>query len=137
VPPIRGDDWASSTSYLRGVRLFNAGYYWEAHEAWEGLWLAQRRVGPTADVLKALIKLAAAGVKVRQGQPRGVSTHARRAAELFQAVRQAGHDRLLGLDLAGWEAIARAVADDPPVGPPASVGVVAGALGPTIEPVDR
>jgi len=25
--------------YLEGVRLFNAGDFWHAHEAWEGLWL--------------------------------------------------------------------------------------------------
>ncbi|CAN5746142.1 hypothetical protein BH23PLA1_BH23PLA1_19000 [soil metagenome] len=31
VGPILGDDWAGSLAYRRGVRLFNAGYYWEAH----------------------------------------------------------------------------------------------------------
>ncbi len=41
--------------------------------------------GPAADVVKALIKLAAAGVKVREGQEHGVRTHSRRAAELFAA----------------------------------------------------
>ena len=35
-----------------GRLLFNAGYYWEAHEAWEGLWHAHGRQGPTADTLK-------------------------------------------------------------------------------------
>jgi hypothetical protein len=39
-----------------------------------------------ADYLKGLIKLAAAGVKAREGQPVGVKRHARRAAELFQSV---------------------------------------------------
>ena len=33
-------------------QLFNAGYYWEAHEVWEGLWHAYGRRGATADVLK-------------------------------------------------------------------------------------
>ncbi|QDV32440.1 DUF309 domain-containing protein [Tautonia plasticadhaerens] len=139
IPPIRGDDWASSPSYLRGVLLFNAGFYWEAHEAWEGLWHAHERAGPTAEVLKGLIKLAAAGVKARQGQPRGVSTHARRAAELFESVARGGSRRLLGLDLEAWAAIARAIAEHPPEGPGPSAGVVAGVIGPPIEPsgVDR
>ena len=48
------------------ARLFNAGYYWEAHEAWESLWHMAGRVGPLADFLKGLIKLAAAGVKLRE-----------------------------------------------------------------------
>ena len=43
--------------------------------------------GATADVLKGLIKLAAAGVKVRERQPHGIVTHARRAAALFASAR--------------------------------------------------
>ncbi len=26
--------------FLRGIDLYHAGYLWEAHEAWEGLWKA-------------------------------------------------------------------------------------------------
>ncbi len=40
VPPIEPDGWRDSPAYLRGIDLFNAGYYWEAHEAWEPLWHA-------------------------------------------------------------------------------------------------
>ena len=69
--------WNQSTSYLRGMILFNAGFYWEAHEAWEALWHAEGRRGVTAELLKGLIKLAAAGVKVRERQRHGVVTHAR------------------------------------------------------------
>src|SRR4051812_10662399 len=90
-PPVEGDDWERSPAYLRGVALFNAGYYWEAHEAWEALWHAHGRKGPTADVLRGLIKLAASGVKVRQRQVHGVVTHARRAHAHFEdAGREAG-----------------------------------------------
>jgi predicted metal-dependent hydrolase len=99
------------------VALFNAGFYWEAHEVWEALWHAHGRRGPAADVLKGLIKLAAAGVKVRQGQPHGVVTHARRAAEAFAAARAAGGDRQLGLDLLEWIEHAQQVAANPPHDP--------------------
>jgi hypothetical protein len=56
----------------------------------------------TADFLKGLIKLAAAGVKVLQGQPRGVRSHAGRAAEAFRRTAEAlgGEDAsYLGLRL--------------------------------------
>src|SRR5262245_12835703 len=94
--------WQESRAFLRGVDLFNHGFYWEAHEEWEGLWHACGRAGPLADVLKGLIKLAAAGVKARAGQPRGVAGHAARAADLFR--RSAGllggeEVRVLGLRL--------------------------------------
>jgi hypothetical protein len=57
-------------AYLRGIDLFNFGYWWESHEAWEGLWRACGRRGPAADFLKGLIKLAAAGVKASTGTAR-------------------------------------------------------------------
>ncbi|MGC8642066.1 MAG: DUF309 domain-containing protein [Isosphaeraceae bacterium] len=120
VAPIEDDRWADSAAYLRGVALFNAGYYWEAHEAWEGLWLAQRRRGAIAAVIQGLIKLAAAGVKIREGRPVGVRSHAARAALLFEeSKRQAGRFRL-GLDLDEWSARSRAIAENPPneQGPP-------------------
>jgi uncharacterized protein len=115
--PIVGDDWARSAPYRRGIALFNAGYYWEAHEAWEALWHAHGRQGPTADVLKGLIKLAAAGVKVRERQPHGILTHARRAAALFEEARARAGARLLGLDLEGLIVQARRIADAPPGDP--------------------
>jgi predicted metal-dependent hydrolase len=99
-PPLDPAHWRDSRTYLRGVDLFNHGYYWEAHEVWEGLWHAAGRVGLTADFLRGLIKLAAAGVKVRQGQPRGVVSHAAGAAVHFRDIaRQLGSDDTFYLGL--------------------------------------
>ena len=108
---------ASSPQFLRGVALFNAGYYWEAHEVWEGLWHAYGRKGVHADVIKALIKLAAAGVKVREGQEHGVRTHAGRAAELFASALSAGASHQLGLNLEEWAERCRKTAEAPPRDP--------------------
>ena len=66
--------WKACPDYLRGIELFEHGYYWEAHEAWEGVWLALGRKGDAALLLKALIKLAAVGVKVRQQAPRAAQS---------------------------------------------------------------
>ncbi len=92
--------WAESREYLAALDLFNHGYYWEAHEAWEGLWHGCGRQGTTADLLKGLIKLAAAGVKVREGRPVGVERHAKRAGELFAATQAAAAGRG-----SGWASI--------------------------------
>ncbi len=117
VLPVADDDWGRSEVYLRGIALFNAGYYWEAHESWEALWHAHDRKGPIADVVKALIKLAAAGVKVREGQIHGITTHARRAADLFARSREKVGRTLLGLDLTECESMARSIAERPPADP--------------------
>lgn len=83
-PPFDPACWRESREFLRGVDLFNCGFYWEAHEEWERLWHAAGRSGPTADFLKGLIKLAAAGVKAYERRPVGVRRHAQRALELWR-----------------------------------------------------
>ena len=106
---------SDSTAYLHGFSLFNAGFYWEAHEVWECLWHGAGRVGPVADLLRGLIKLAAAGVKVRQNQRHGVVTHATRAAAVFDSARAASStSTLLGMDLIKLAEIARSLAESPP-----------------------
>ncbi len=116
-PSLTKDDHhARSAVFQRGLALFQAGYYWEAHESWESLWHAEGRTGASADVLRGLIKLAAAGVKVRERQPHGIITHARRAAELFERVQRESGD-ILGLDLLRLAAIARDLASSPPNDP--------------------
>ena len=85
--PLNPDHPEGSRPFLFAIDLFNAGYYWEAHETWEGLWIAAGRSGTVAEMLKGLIKLAAAGVKARQGQLEGVRRHAKRATELFAMVQ--------------------------------------------------
>ena len=55
---------------LRGVALFNAGKFWEAHEAWEDAWREEE--GDTRVFLQGLIQIAAGYFKATvQDQPRG------------------------------------------------------------------
>lgn len=84
--PLDPAHYHQSEIYLYAVDLFNHNYYWEAHEAWEALWHAAGRSGIEADFLKGLIKLAAAGVKQREGNPAGVGRHALRAIELLSSL---------------------------------------------------
>lgn len=86
---LTGDSLPQHPEFRWAVTLFNAGYYWEAHEAWESLWHVAGRSGRLADFLKGLIKLAAAGVKWREHNQSGVERHATRARELFQEVATA------------------------------------------------
>lgn len=73
-----------SAEFQRGIELFQHGYYWEAHEEWEAVWHALGRKGTASDFVKGLIKLAAAGVKAREGNADGVRRHVRRAVELLR-----------------------------------------------------
>jgi hypothetical protein len=87
IPPkVEPQRWPQCRPYLYGIDLFNGGYFWESHVAWESLWLACGRKGKVADFLKGLIKLAAAGVKALEGTLEGVRSHSGRAAELWRGV---------------------------------------------------
>ena len=98
VPCPDPDQWQDCEDYLYGIDLFNAGYFWEAHEAWEGLWNACEREGPVADLMKALIALAAALQKSAAGNDTGVSKHAARAQAILKDLTpQVGV--FMGLDL--------------------------------------
>ena len=74
---------SENSQWLYALDLFNAGFYWEAHEAWESFWHAFGRTTPEAQFVQGLIHLAAACVKIREGKPMGVSRHTKRARELL------------------------------------------------------
>lgn len=50
-------DWTSGP-LAEGLRLYNSGEYFEAHEAWETVWLAASE--PQRTFLQALIQITAA-----------------------------------------------------------------------------
>ena len=96
------ENWQDNTFYVRGLELFNHGYYWEAHEFFEKIWVSCGRQGITASFMKGLIQLAVAGIKIRERRPEGITLHARRGAELFRevlALLPTGQTELLGLNL--------------------------------------
>ena len=74
--PVAAEASPSSDAFLWGLDLFNHGYYWEAHEAWEGLWRVADRDGQLRVLVKGLILLAAAGVKIRERKNAAAQRHA-------------------------------------------------------------
>jgi hypothetical protein len=109
------ESWPLNRHYLFGFDLLNHQYYWEAHETWEPLWHASGRRGSVAVLLKGLIKLAAAGVKHREGIDAGTRTHARRASELWRAVAEApiaAGGQVLGLRIRALIELADQIARD-------------------------
>ncbi len=57
--------------FLEGMRLFNAGHYWHAHEAWEDAWKADHNATHKL-FYKGIIQTAAALVHWQRGNPRGL-----------------------------------------------------------------
>lgn len=55
-----------------GIRLFNEGYFFEAHEVWEGAWRAER--GESRLFLQGLIQVAAGLHHFREGNVNGAAS---------------------------------------------------------------
>ena len=56
VPYIAAADWSENEAYLFGVDLYNHGFLWEAHEAWEGTWIVTKADEVQAEHLQGLIQ---------------------------------------------------------------------------------
>jgi len=100
VPPYHPPErWQKSRAYLFGCDLFNAAYWWEAHETWEELWHVAKPRSPAWDhLLKGLIQLAACSLN----REREVHGGASRLLLTACAALQRAHDPAstnFGLDL--------------------------------------
>ena len=98
--PVAAEASLGSETFLWGLDLFNHGYYWEAHEAWEGLWQGADRDGPLCMLLKGLILLSAAGIKIREGEHAAAVRHTGRAAALLRRLMKVpdrAFERALGM----------------------------------------
>jgi uncharacterized protein len=64
---------------LRGLRLFNAGDYFEAHEALENAW--RDEAGPIRDLYRGILQIGVGYYHIQRGNYRG-------AVKMFQRCRQ-------------------------------------------------
>ena len=113
---VPAEQWAENGEYLWGVDLYNAGYFWEAHEAWEGLWRAAAgRDAPQRGLLQGLILCAAACLKAAAGDMQACRRLAARAVERLERAPVDGGGRVMGLDLERFAAELREFAASVPV----------------------
>jgi len=93
--PFDPSHWQQCMPYLYGIDLYHEGYNWEAHEAWEEVWLGLSEDDPNRKLLQGLIFLTASVLKVRGGNLRGARRHSGRALERFQGLPEL--ERVWGL----------------------------------------
>jgi predicted metal-dependent hydrolase len=87
LPHFTADDWPNCELYLYGIDLFNHGYWWEAHEALETVWLAAGGRDTRCGVfVQGLIQLSAAQLKREIGSPTGAQSLTAAACEKLATV---------------------------------------------------
>lgn len=86
--------------FKEGVSFFNRGLFFEAHEAWEEIWLKDKK-SEEGKMLQGLIQWAAARLKREKGQLKPALSLAQSAVAKLEDV-----DRktalALGFDLEKW-----------------------------------
>lgn len=96
---LEPEKWRENTDYLWGVDLYNHGYLWEAHEAWEGLWHSAKHDTNQALFLQGLIQCAAASLKIPMEQPRGLERLSQLGTEKLERVAREAAPEFMGLDV--------------------------------------
>jgi hypothetical protein len=94
----RPEEWRRLEVGLWAVDLFNHGYWWESHEALEGLWHAAGRTTPAARFAQSLVHLSAACLNRHRGHREAARRQAARAVRGLRAARALG-PIVMGLDV--------------------------------------
>ncbi len=92
------ENWKENEDYLYGVDLYNYAYWWEAHEAFEGLWAEFPRGSPESDLLQGIIKISAGFYKWNLRNAVGVAHHYAGGTQLLKKA-MAYSPVYMGIDL--------------------------------------
>ncbi len=111
---LPAERWRENADYLFGVDLYNHGYLWESHEAWEGLWHSAKHDAAQAEFLQGLIQCAAACLKVPMGQPRGLERLCALGTERLEGVARAEGPVYMGVALEEFVSAMRSFAASSP-----------------------
>ncbi len=124
--------WRRNELWLHAVDLFNEGFWWECHEALEGLWRAAPRVSAERRFVQGLVLVAAAELNRLRGKPdpsrqaerglRRMESAAREAAGpsgCFMGIDVPAFARLVREDLGGTGPAARIALEQPAGAAPA------------------
>jgi len=69
-PGMSDVELAASAAFQTGLRYLDQGYYWEAHEVLEPVWMACPPNAVSRSVVQGLIQLANARLKQKMEKPR-------------------------------------------------------------------
>ncbi len=100
---IEPDQVPNQLAFRFGVDLYNAGFYWEAHEVWEPVWMALPPNSRERIACQALIQAANGCLKLRFG---GAKAFVRLAVEVARHADEATvrEDCAAGIDMKAWSA---------------------------------
>lgn len=100
---VPSERWRESEDYLYGCDLYNHAYWWEAHEAWEGLWRLTPKGSAQRHFIQALIQVSAAHLKIVLERTRAAMDLRESSDGHFdRVVKEIGGERFMGIDVSDW-----------------------------------
>ncbi|WGW02378.1 DUF309 domain-containing protein [Tropicibacter oceani] len=91
------DPLEASPAWSLGLNLLQDGYFWEAHELLEPVWMAAPENSGTKCLVQGVIQLANARLKVRMDRPRAAARLLLQARGLLDEAFVRGGACLMGL----------------------------------------
>ena len=82
----RSEESGANVTWRHGLDLFAAGYFWEAHEVLEPVWMNAAPNSAERHVVQGEIQLANAALKLKMGRPKAAERLSAIAGELFHRV---------------------------------------------------
>lgn len=86
--------WQANEAWLYGFRLYEEGFFWEAHEVWEPVWMGSAPNSAERHLAQGLIQLANACLKLNMGRKRAALRLVRDAG---LRLAEAGTSPLMGV----------------------------------------
>ena len=109
-------DLPETLAWRAGLIFYEQGFFWEAHEVLEPVWMVTPRGSAEHQMVQALIQLANAALKARMGRPAAARRLCDLASGHARAARSAGGSRVMSMDVAqldGWiDSLARCIQSD-------------------------
>ena len=78
-------------AWRAGLQFFETGYFWEAHELWEAVWMAAPEQSPEKLLIRGMIQRANGRLKAKMGREAAAERLERMAVDLIgEAISRAG-----------------------------------------------
>ena len=97
-------DLPRTLAWQAGLHFLETGYYWEAHEVLEPVWIATPRDSAEHQMVQAVIQLANAALKQVMDRPAAARRLCALARGHARAARSAGGEVVMGLEVAALAA---------------------------------
>ena len=109
APGAGPDELTQGDAWRFGLAWLEAGFYWEAHELFEPVWMALPEGTPERKLAQALIQIANAGLKRQMERPHAVERLLELTEELVEASFADAAEPVMGLTRKDMQAMIEAI----------------------------